>query len=136
MNLIPKICELLGVEIGEEFKIAKSKDDMFFGRYKFEEDGLKTLCYTAWVNAESACYKVLNGELNVIKLPFEPKEGEMYYFVFWNDTNGLDVGFGRWHNMYHNYTDKYLGNCFRTAEEAEAHMFEIYEKLTGKEWGK
>ena len=29
----------------------------------------------------------------------------------------------------------YCGNVFRTEKEAEAHKYEIYEKLTGKKWG-
>jgi hypothetical protein len=40
----------------------------------------------------------------------------------------------KWFDWTKDYMCAYCGNCFRTREEAEAHKYEIYEKLTGKRW--
>lgn len=37
-NLIPKIAKLLGVEVGEEFKVKGDGDEL---TYRFDSDGLK-----------------------------------------------------------------------------------------------
>ena len=34
MNLIPKICEMLGVEIGEEFKLKQTTGDIKSAKYR------------------------------------------------------------------------------------------------------
>lgn len=140
MNLIPKIAEMLGVEIGEEFDLCNGMDSgIRMGCiYKFTND-----CLMCADEDDKDCFGVasdkilrcmLNGSLKIIKLPFEPKEGERYWYVFFkkdfistNDTMFLFY--------YEHYCRKYCGNCFRTEAEAEKHKYEIYEKLTGKKWG-
>ena len=142
MNLIPKICELLGVEIGEEFKISQDGEVLDDGAlYKFNgiwfykhnnaDDNLDLwdLC------TDSTLLLLLNGHIEIVKLPFEPKDGDSYFYVGWFiggeevcvfETKFLDCDTC--------YQHKYCGNCFRTADEAERHKYEIYEKLTGKKW--
>ena len=83
MNLMPKICEMLGVEIGEEFKVSIFK----FSLWKF--DSYKGLLVKHnemqdWVEACGEQYmKLLNGFYKIEKMPFEPKEGESYFYVGW-----------------------------------------------------
>jgi len=75
----------------------------------------------------------LKGDYEIVKLPFEPKQGETYYKVILRD--GLSVAKEDWTGWLADYSDKYCGNCFRTESEAEKHKYEIYEKLAGKRWG-
>ena len=137
MNLIPKICELLGVEIGEEFRIkwptCKKPNEEF---YKFTKDGF---CYydqamCEWVDS-LACVDLISDKAEVIKRPFEPKDGERYWYVYWNFTLEYpcvtDIVFKDSDMCYYHI---YCGNCFRTKAEAEKHKYEIYEKLTGRKW--
>ena len=137
MNLIKKIAELLGVEIGEPFEITSvvHEDGNY---YYFSETEL--LEHVEGKTPDYAQYRVLAdliyGDKKVVKLPFEPKEGEIYWSVAWSETERLIVVCAlHWISNDRCYADKYAGNCFRTKAEAEAHKYEIYEKLTGKKWG-
>lgn len=77
MNLIPEIAKMLGVEVGEEFKV---ENDVCL--HRFTENGLEYNVCGVW----SACARlnrILNGTDKIIKLPFEPKYGEKYWTVYW-----------------------------------------------------
>lgn len=78
-NLIPEIAKMLGVEMGEEFKI-KGFDELI---YKFADDGLR---FTNDVNpnnfdttANVALTALLNGKDEIVKLPWKPKMYEKYW---------------------------------------------------------
>ena len=140
MNLIPKICELLGVEIGEEFKLKQTTGDIKSAKYRFRNIGNQiiyehtdicgdwTMC-----SAEEVGLLVL-GKHEIVKLPFEPKDGEHYWYVLWNKDE-LGSSTSIWRENIDHYQSKYCGNVFRKQSEAEAHKYEIYEKLMGKKWG-
>ena len=125
MNLIPMIAKELGVEIGEEFKV---ENDVCL--HRFTENGLEYKVCGVW----SACARlnlILNGTEKIIKLPFEPKEGEKYFVISIVDKS---VYPRLWDGHTTDYCYKACGNCFRTKTEAEKHKYEIYEKLTGRKW--
>ena len=141
MNLIPKICELIGVETGEEFKLKQTTGDIKSAKYRFRNIGDQIIYERTdlrgdWTmcSAEEVGLLVL-GKHEIVKLPFEPKVGERYWYVYWNFMSDYilvtDISFEDGDMHYHH---KYCGNCFRTKAEAEAHKYEIYEKLTGKKW--
>lgn len=132
MNLIPKLAELLGVEIGEPFEITSVihvKGTYFY----FSETEL--LEHVEGRTPDYAQYRVLAdliyGDKKVVKLPFEPKKGEKYFVVSVVD---MAVRAFAWDGTTSDYCYKACGNCFRTEAEAEKHKYEIYEKLTGKKW--
>ena len=139
-NLIPKIAELLGVEIGEEFEVMPecAGPNYKSSRYRFSEHGLEYSNYihypseTGWSPTDTIT-GLLNGRIRIIKLPFEPKEEEHYWCVCWNSYE-IGSTYCVWLGSVGNYMDKYCNNVFRNQDEAEAHKFEIYEKLTGKKW--
>ena len=65
MNLNALICEKLGVEIGEEFKLSNRNN----GTYKFTENGL-VVHYSnmkGWLEATGALYGLVNGKLTIVK---------------------------------------------------------------------
>ena len=85
MNLIPKLAEMLGVEIEEPFEITSVihlKGSYFY----FSETEL--LGHVEGKTPDYAQYRVLAeliyGDKKVVKLPFEPKDGEKYWYVYWN----------------------------------------------------
>lgn len=136
MNLIPKIVEMLGVEIGERFEIDGTDRDSGIYYYFTETELIQHIPVRT---PDYAQYRMLAdlimGDKKIIKLPFEPKDGERYWYVCWDlitkapyvtDSEFCDVDMCCHH--------KYCGNCFRTEAEAERHKYEIYEKLTGKKW--
>lgn len=134
MNLIPKICEMLGVEIGEEFLLKApgniTLDSPYRFRVRLEHKNLKG----EWKTSNYALEQLILGNFEIIKLPFEPKDGEMYYTVAW-DREKIWCPDVTWYEYGEHYCRKYCGNVFRTEKEAEKHKYEIYEKLTGKKWG-
>jgi hypothetical protein len=66
-NLIPQIAKMLGVEIGEEFKISNRRDV-----YKFTEDGLIGMnSFRTYIDF-IAFFKLIIGKEKIIKLPQKP----------------------------------------------------------------
>lgn len=71
MNYMKDVAQLLGVELGEEFKIEKE------GKYKFTEDRYKftneclmvLLTDGKWYTAPLVLHKLLNGRYKLIKIP-------------------------------------------------------------------
>ena len=75
-NLIPEIAKMLGVELGEEFKI-KGYEEWF---YKFDNDRVLMFKHNddvkmpvAPVSVYVAFLALLRGECEIIKLPWKPK---------------------------------------------------------------
>ena len=86
MNLIPKLAEMLGVEIGEEFKMKAVGDcdtSLAHFLYRFTETEFQFKNNGYWVKTHVPT-SLFMGLIEVEKLPFEPKDGEMYYTVAWD----------------------------------------------------
>lgn len=82
-NLIPKIAEMLGVELGEEFELKDKQDNCVSTEiYKFSEDSLlyryrdQNHYHTA---LSQTLYPLFRGDYEVIKLPWKPKKGDTYF---------------------------------------------------------
>lgn len=132
-NLIPEIAKLLGVEMEEAFKIRRPAYEVCEkGVYAFfENEGLMKrneqgeFDNNSSIEFEDLCL----GNYEIVKLPWEPKYGEIYYFL---DINEKEIMSYPWENDTFDYAMKALGMIYRTREEAEAHFAEDYERLTGK----
>lgn len=129
-NLIPNIARMLGVEVGEEFKV-KSDGDL---TYIFTNDGLKVTFASgikiSQMSINSALVALVTGKDEIVKLLWKPKEGtEVYTFSF--TTHEYNSRFcphkGVWYVTKWNWVgfpwqiatlDK--GWVFRTKQEAEA----------------
>ena len=81
-NYMAEVAKLLGVELGESFKIA---DDIFGEHpkyYRFAEN----VCLEAsndggyWETADAGVLEdILMGDVRIVKLPWRPKYDETYY---------------------------------------------------------
>ena len=135
MNLIPMIAKELGVEIGERFEIDGTDHDAGIYYYFTETELIQHVPFRI---PDYAQYRMLAdlimGDKKIIKPPFEPKYGEEYWLVRLADDFEPYADDLTWNGDTIDYLNKYCGNCFRTEKEAEAHKYEIYEKLTGKKW--
>lgn len=129
-NLMLETVKLLGVEIGEMFSVNYNGE--IIGICAIYEDGL---CYLNKDGSKRPGFddkllgKIMRGGAEIIKLPWEPKEGDKYYAPSL-PTKSICVEI--WHNETSDFALKALGMVYRTCEEAEAHFAEDYEKLTGK----
>ena len=138
MNLIPKIAEALDIGLDEPFEIS-TRDGYKICRFFVRGNGVAYLekynkDFNQWTQENTdEIGKIVVGAYLVRKLPFEPKDGERYWYVYWTaeHISVTDIPFADGDMHYHH---KYCGNCFRTEVEAEKHKFKIYEKLTGRKW--
>lgn len=117
-NLIPEIAQMLGVELGEEFKI-KGREGAI---YKFVVGGLLVSDDDAekvYTTANMPLIGLVRGDIEIVKLPWKPKKGDIYY--------SFNLVYGIWVVCQHVLTgspcdyallDK--GWVYRTQEEAEA----------------
>lgn len=118
-NLIPEICKMLGVELGEEFKVVSKEGNEQICNFTmaglFEHDNKESGSYNKELLAEIVC-----NNAEIVKLPWKPKNGQGYY------TFGTSVGkkWMIWQQLWNNHPvdlallDK--GWIYRTREEAEA----------------
>ena len=130
-NLMREIIKALGLEYGEVFRVSEqdaetAEDGLFYfnkegGLIKLNPDG--STC-TAW----EILYDILNGWCEVVKLPWEPKFHELY---FWPSAFDKVVKCDRWRGDTFDYAMKALGMIYRSREEAEANLSKDFEQLTG-----
>lgn len=120
-NLIPDIAKMLGVELGEEFKI-KGYDDSNTRTYKFTAQGLRVKLVehpeATEFNALVAFNSLLVGDAEIVKLPWKPKKGETYY-TFELLSGKWVVNQLWWVGTPYEYAMLDKGWLFRTKEEAE-----------------
>ena len=121
-NLIPEIAKMLGVEVGEEFKVKGDDDEL---TYIFTDDGLKVTfaggIEIAQTSINSDFVALVMGKDEVVKLPWKPKKGEGYW------TFNVFFGSGKWAVASFAWGDEVFdkavlkaGWVYRTREEAEA----------------
>lgn len=125
-NYMADVAKMLGVELGEEFKVAVrgcSYDTLYY----FDKRG-------AWDEddqvADAIIPALLTGSYEIVKLPWKPKYNEEYYYP---NVPVRSVVATIWSDATRDYALYNLGMCYRTREEAEAHFDEDYKKLTGRE---
>lgn len=122
-NLIPEITKMLGVELGEEFKV-KGDNELI---YRLTNDGLKLThdsgIELADVSAKVAFAALLNDKDEIIKLPWKPKAGEQYYSFggrFFGDPTVWIVVDVIWQGLAYDVAMFDKGWVYRTKEEAES----------------
>ena len=126
-NLIPKIAEMLGVELGEEFKIDTSGDDIF----RITESGVwmrKSIDKEEWLEKPFEFVMLCNGDAEIIKLPWKPKKGETYY-TFELLGGKWIVHLLWWAGSPNGYALLDKGWLFRTQEEAEDALPKVAAEL-------
>lgn len=130
-NLIPKIAKMLGVELGEEFKI-KGREGAI---YKFIVDGL-LVSYDDAEKVYTATHVPLvglvRGDIEIVKLPWKPKKGETYYtFVLMVVLMGDKwvVRSSRWGGFPNEHALLDKGWVYRTKEEAEAALPKVAAEM-------
>ena len=119
-NLIPQIAQMLGVEIGEEFKI-KGREGAI---YKFIVDGL-LVSYDDAEKVYTATHVPLvglvRGDIEIVKLPWKPKKDETFYtFGIHATENKWVVVSAKWWENVKNLALYKIGWIYRSQAEAEA----------------
>lgn len=129
-NLIPKIAKLLGVEVGEEFKV-KGDDEL---TYTLTDDGLKITfaggIEISQVSTNSAFVALVMGKDEIVKLPWKPKKGEGYWTfnVFFGSVKWAVASFA-WGDEVFDKAVLKAGWVFRTKEEAETALPKVAAEM-------
>lgn len=121
-NYMQDVAKMLGVELGEEFNVSSCGQTL----YKLTEDGLSCLVCDKWVEqADFAFMALIKGKYKIIKLPWEPKYGDKYYYP---ESNFTRVSWYKWANDSVDFALKEAGMIFRTKEECEAALPALRKK--------
>lgn len=124
-NYMADVAKMLGVELDEEFKISGIER-----KYKFTENGVYCHVDDWWQCSNIMLPKILLGEFEIIKLPWQPKKGEVYC----RPEDGFeDVAFDNWSNHPIDFALKEVGMIFKTEEECEAALPIFRKKYLGVE---
>lgn len=134
-NIMSQIAQLLGVELGEEFKVDIATEDEIF---RITENGLELkklessssdkgeTTLQVWKTIPTSFVKLLTGEAKIIKLPFKPKQGDVYW-SFYRSTfsDKWLVTSITWTNTVTDIAKFKVGWCYHTEAEAKSALPEI-----------
>lgn len=126
MNLMPEILKMLGLEVEEKFNF-ESKFGMIRG-IRFDKN-YHLVAKNGNCIDEDIKY-ILRDSGKVIKLPWKPKSEDTGFIVYANGEIGSKTFRPE---STHDTALIFMGNCFRTRGDAEAHKEEILEKMR-KAW--
>lgn len=127
-NLIPQIAQMLGVEIGEKFQIKEYGERI----YRFANSGLQLIYDNGVRNLNTttnmALSGLLSGEFEIVKLPWKPKKGDVYYTfeLLWGKWVVRSFW---WAGVPCNYALLDKGWVFRTKEEAKAALPKVAAEM-------
>lgn len=129
-NLIPQIAKMLGVELGEEFKV-KGEDEL---TYRFDSDGLKLThdsgIELAKISANVAFVDLVNGKDEIVKIPWKPKKGETYWgFLYSQRNDAWLLALYTWDNNPEDCAFYKAGWVFHTKEEAKAALPAVAKEM-------
>lgn len=124
-NHMPEVAKMLGVEIGEWFRINEI-GHYHPTLYRLENSG-------AWDEndnvADDIIPALITGSYEIIKLSWKPKFKEGYYYPC---TYEQKIFYTLWVNSTFDYAMHNLGMCYKTIKEARENFSKDYKKLTGK----
>lgn len=125
-NLIPQIAEMLGVALGEAFKI-KGEDELM--TYRFNSDGLQVTygdgIEIPYISTNPAFVALVTGKDDIVKLPWKPKKGKEYYSFDFTCKNYWIVDSYVWLNSPRDYALLGKGWVYRTEAEAEVALHKV-----------
>ena len=124
-NLIPQIAKMLGVELGEEFKVVYKTG--FEIICNFTKAGVFVQGCSARYNKELLA-DIVCSKVEIVKLPWKPKKGECYFtFVIMGDKWG--VGSLHWDGFPNEYALLDKGWVYHSQAEAEAALPKVAAEM-------
>ena len=130
MNYWKQFVEMLGLELDEEFSLAKPNGEKVTeDKYKITERGLyykPQIGINRYYEAPIIIYNLLNGKYKAVPKPWKPKNGDVYWYyrilreeASWTTWSFDSIDFCRWN----------AGNCFKTEKEAMEKGREIMKAI-------
>lgn len=125
-NYMADVAKMLGVELDEEFIIS-----YISGVYKFTKSGLKVKSGGEWIYSNLKLIDFLIGKHEIVKLPWQPKVGDVYYRPRDYHTAFSEAVTDFWRDTVNDFALKEAGMIFRTKEECEAALPALRKKYLG-----
>ena len=123
-NYMADVAKLLGIELEEEFMV--TEDDSI---YKLTKYGLEYKSDNGnWYYTNDGFLNLLDGTIEIVKLPWQPKYGKEYYYP---SSYFKTVLSARWGNYCCDFAYKEANLIFRTKEECEAALPALRKKYLG-----
>ncbi len=132
-NHMKEVAEMLGVELLEDFCIKN-----YEGFFRFTESGLQWLIGSAvkWTPVKIPILKeLLTGVTEIVKLPWKPQTGELYFTPF-IDIDGKEADMfieRRWNNSYEDTQLYKLGLVCESQQEAIDLSVKMLEVARGRD---
>lgn len=128
-NLIPQIAEMLGLQLGEEFKVVSKEGNEQICNFTmaglFEHDNQESGSYNKELLAEIVC-----NNAKIVKLPWKPKQDEVFYtFGIHATENKWVVVSCKWWDNVKNLALYRLGWIYHSQKEAEAALPNIATEM-------
>ena len=122
-NKMEKIAGMFGLAFSEEFDLKHCKEEtMFIGPLKFKKEGLYDK------NGDDRAIllsQMLRGEYQIVKRPFVPNVGQLYYC---NTPENVVIGVWFDGGLF-DYSMFIIGNVFATKPEARLFKFERLDEF-------
>ena len=119
-NHIAEVAKLLGVELGESFKITSDTRGVYQNYYRFSENNCFETSYDGveWKMTTAAVLLkyILMGDIRIVKLPWKPAIGVEYYIPSITLAKKHDIR--KWYNIEDNERHYNLGIVCKTRYEA------------------
>lgn len=123
-NYMQDVAKLLGIELEEEFKLTG-----YSGTFVLTNKGMMWLAPDKRRSSEVfALEDLLTGRNELVKLPWQPQDGEFYYFPAVNFQHSCPAA---WSNNSTDFALKEAGMIFKTKEECEAALPALRKKYLG-----
>lgn len=123
-NYMADVARMLGVELGEEFKLDGRET-----KYKFTENGLYFYAPDGWWQCSNVLLpRILRGNVEIVKVPWQPKVGDVYYRPRDYHTAFSEAVTDFWRDTVNDFALKEAGMIFRTKEECEAALPALRKK--------
>lgn len=127
MNYYKQFAEMLGLELGQEFKIIDSHGKTIDAAlFEITEDGLFSKANNLSGKVTLILDLILSGKCKAVPKPWKPKYDERFWFYSEPFNQALSH---KWCDGNYDMCLWKCGNCFRTREEAEVKGKEIMEQI-------
>ena len=123
MNNMKEIADMLGVELGEEFRVYGRPSSL----YRILDSRMETVSVLtgAWYEVTGCTlYELLVGRKTLVKIPLKPKMGDIYWKVLYNECVSE-----KWDGNVTNLADYAIGNVFNSLEKAETNKEKVIARL-------
>lgn len=120
MNHMEQVAKILGIEMGEKYDVIFPEVcNTCHATVMFTDEGVKTITTNVYDVYNFKAYvltHLLTGAYGLKRKPWKPTYNDEYYSI---GVDGI-VEHGTWLDDFLDFAMYRLGNCYRTASEAEA----------------